>query len=65
MADSVSWKNKVNITFSETQPAGRMQMRSKIKNEFDFFFLVKVGFTVTVINIGNNTKEYFPLMIFF
>lgn len=43
MSDSVSWKNKVNVTntktLSETDLAGRMQVRSKMKNECDFFFL--------------------------
>lgn len=41
MADSASWKNKVIVTntktLSETVLAGRMQVRSKMKNKWDFF----------------------------
>lgn len=52
MADSVSWKNKVIVTnsktLSETELAGRMQVRSKMKNECDFF-LGGAGLKVTLL----------------
>jgi len=41
VTDSVSWKNKLNVinakTHSETELASRMQVRSKMNHESDFF----------------------------